>query len=77
MRPPLKLPRDPCHHEKRRYVTEIEAYQVLIGLMRRGREECDYYKCPECGWYHLSSQPRGILADRREARSRWKEHQVR
>ena len=40
--------------------TRFEAQLALYKAKRsksRNRRECRYYKCDQCGWYHLTSQP--------------------
>jgi hypothetical protein len=50
-----------CPTGKRRYVSEMEALQVLHRARLRGRGEQDYYKCDFCGRWHLTSQHRSTI----------------
>ena len=52
-----------CKPEKRRYLTAADAEAELArtraklaaGITRR--QECRYYRCPDCLCYHLTSIP--------------------
>ena len=64
---PLAMPRRtpsprPKRCSKRRYATDIEAKLEIARFQRmddprRSKLPCRAYKCPDCGGWHLTSQP--------------------